>query len=349
VYGADFTYTPRPSRPIEGLVRDTKTKQPMAGVAVESWRFAGSDFVSIRDLKTVSDESGRFRIVGMPKAKGNLLIAIPNDDQAYIMHETAVDDPPGIAPVAVEIELHRGIMITGKITDKVTGKPVAEARLHYLPFLENVFVQALPEFDSNGNVNGFQTRYTTKADGTYRLVGMPGHAIVGVESVGQTPYRSGVGSETIKGMDKNGFYKTWNNPIMASPHWPNTLVEINPAEGTETLTLDTQLDPGLTLRVKVVDGEGKPVPDVEVSGGNHMRTGTSTADATFELSSFRPDEFRSVVIRHDGRKLGKVVRVRAGDDTKGPVVVSLSLLRNQGPERGWRRQSRPRSNASRGH
>ncbi len=143
------------------------------------------------------------------------MIAVPGDDQPYFMREAGVGDPPGIAPVSVEIELHRGIMITGKITDKATGKPVAEARLHYLPFLENKYVQALPEFDSNGNVNGFQTRYTTKADGTYKLVGMPGRAIVGVESVGKTPYRSGVGSETIKGLDKNGFYKTWHNPIMA--------------------------------------------------------------------------------------------------------------------------------------
>ena len=103
-------------------------------------------------------------------------------------------------------------------------------------------------------------------------------------------------------------------------------MEINPAEGTETLTLDAQLDPGLTLRIKVVDAEGKPVPDASVEGGNRMRAGAATPDALFELASFRPDEVRSVVIRHDGRKLGKVVRVRAGDDAKGPVVVTLEPL-----------------------
>ena len=240
VYGAEFTLTARPGRLIEGVVRDARSKQPLAGVGVESWRFAGSDFVSIRQLKTVTDESGRFRLVGMPKGTGNLVIAIPNDDQPYFMREAAIDDPQGIAPLHVEIELHRGIMITGKITDKATGKPVPDVRLHYLPFLENAYVQALPEFDRNGNTNGFQTRYTTRADGTYRLVGMPGRAIVGVESVGKTPYRSGVGSDTIKGLDKNGFFKTWGNPIPASKFWPQTLVEINPPEGTESLTVNAQ-------------------------------------------------------------------------------------------------------------
>ena len=94
VYGADFTLTARPGRPIEGVVRDARTKQPLAGVGVESWHFAGSDFVSIRPLKTVTDQSGRFRLVGMPKGSGNGVIAIPNDDQPYFMREAAVDDPP---------------------------------------------------------------------------------------------------------------------------------------------------------------------------------------------------------------------------------------------------------------
>ena len=214
-------------------------------------------------------------------------------------------------------------MITGKITDKSTGKPVAGGRLHYLPFLENTFVQALPEFDKDGNVEGFQTRYTTSADGTYKLVGMPGRAIVGVESVGKTPYRSGVGTETIKGLDKNGNYKTWNNPIWPGKSWPHTLVEINPREGTETVTVDAQLDPGLTLRVKVVDADGKPVPDAAVSGGSLMPSGKSSTEAVFTLMSFRPDEVRNVVVRHDARSLGKVVRLRAGEDVNGPVVVAL--------------------------
>jgi beta-lactamase regulating signal transducer with metallopeptidase domain/protocatechuate 3,4-dioxygenase beta subunit len=324
VYGADFTYTSNPGRLIEGVVRDARTKRPMAGVSVHSWRFAGSDFVDTRQLKTVSDANGRFRLVGMPKGKGNIVIAVPNDDQPYFMREASVGDPPGIGPVPVEIELHRGVMITGKITDKATGKPVADARLHYLPFLENTFVQAFPEFDKDGNVEGFQTRYTTGADGTYKLVGMAGRAIVGVEGIGTTPYRSGVGTETIKGLDKNGNYNTWHNPIWPGKSWPHTLVEINPREGTETVTVDAQLDPGLSLRIRVVDADGKPVPEASVANGSHMRAGESTADAVFTLSSFRPDEVRNVVVRHEPRSLGKVVRLRAGGDVSGPVVIAMA-------------------------
>ena len=102
-----------------------------------------------------------------------------------------------------EVELHRGIWIAGKVTEKATGKPVAEARLHYLPFLDNAFVQDLPEFDRDGNVDGIQTRYLTGADGGYRLVGCPGRAIVGAEGVdGGCPYRTGSGPSRSTGWAK---------------------------------------------------------------------------------------------------------------------------------------------------
>ncbi len=204
IYGAEFTFTARPGRPLDGIVRNAKTGHPMAGVAVESYRFAGSDFVEIRTLKATTGQDGRFRLAGMPKGRGNVVLAIPNDDQPYFMREVPVGDPPGIDPVPVAIELHRGIWITGKVTDKATGEPIASARLHYLPFLDNMFVQALPEFDKDGNVDGSQMRYKTRADGTYKLVGMPGRAIVGVDDDGRKTYRSGVGADQIKGLDERG-------------------------------------------------------------------------------------------------------------------------------------------------
>lgn len=327
VFGAEFTFTARPGRTIEGVVRDAKTRAPLPGVSVESWRFSGSDFVDTRSLKTVTDADGRFRLVGMPKGKGNQLIAVPNDDQPYFMHEASVGDPPGIGPIPLDIDLNRGIWIVGKVTDKITGKPAAEVRLHYFPFLDNNHVQALPEFPKGGSVHGFQTRYTTRSDGTYKLVGMPGHAIVGVESVARgVSYRSGVGSETIAGMDKNGYYKTWYNPIWPGRWYPNTLVEINPPPGVESVTVDAQLDPGETLRIRVVDAEGKPVPDAKVSGDNRLKAREKGDDAVFELTALRPDQLRTVVVRHDARNLGKVERLRAGDDAKGPVVVTLAPM-----------------------
>ena len=88
--------------------------------------------------------------------------------------------------------------------------------------------------------------------------------------------------------------------------------------------MDAQLDPGLNLRIKVVDADGKPVPDATVGDGSRSRPGESNPEALFTLRSFRPDEVRNVVVRDEARSLGKVVRFRAGEDASGPVVVTMA-------------------------
>ena len=103
IHGADFIHTASPGRPVEGIVRDAKTKQPLANVEIRSDHFAGTNWVGTQDLRTTTDAQGRFQLVGLPKGQGNGLIIVPNDDQPYFMQEVAVPDPPGVAPVSLEI------------------------------------------------------------------------------------------------------------------------------------------------------------------------------------------------------------------------------------------------------
>ena len=240
IYGADLTFMASPGRVVEGIVRDDKSKKPTGDVGVRSLSFAGSNLVAIKYLKTSTDAEGHFRLAGLPKGPGNKLLVVPNDDQPYFMQDVAVPDPPGIGAVPVEVGLHRGIWIEGKITDRETGAPVAAASLLYLPFLENPFAQATPEFRGGVNTPGayYQDRYQSKADGSYRLVGLPGRAIVGAAVGTGKLYRRGAGAESIQAMNQHGHFATVNNPITASRLFPTSMKEINPAEGTETVHLD---------------------------------------------------------------------------------------------------------------
>ena len=233
VYGADFTYTAAPGRPVEGIIRDAKTGEPLAGVLVRSEHFAGANISGITDLQTTTDAQGRFRLVGFPKGRGNTLLIASTDDQPYFLKNFTVPDPPGIAPVPVEIGLDRGIWIEGKVTDKETGEPVPGVWLHYLPFLENTYAQASSVFDKDSNADGttYQDRYQSKADGGYRLVGLPGRAIVGVTAWTGKPYLQGAGSDSIKGMNPYGHFPTYLNPANPGKNWPTAMKEINPARG----------------------------------------------------------------------------------------------------------------------
>ena len=320
IFGADFTLSAAPGRIVEGVVRDAKDKKVLNDVGVWSYRFAGSNFVGTRSLKTRTDAEGRFRLAGFPKGHGNELLIVPNDDQPYFMQDVPVPDPPGIGAVPVEVGLHRGIWIEGKITDKQTGAPIVGAWLHYLPFLDNPFAQATllrPGF-------GYQDRYQSKANGSYRLVGLPGRAIVGA-AVWNKPYRRGAGSESIKGMDKNGHFATVSNPVMASRHFPDSMKEINPAEGTDTVHLDLSLDPGAKVQLRVVDPQGKPVPGVKTGGlRNRGRYEIEPeAQAEIDVVTLGPGEDRMVWLVHEERKLGRVIHAKEGDDKNGPVIVTL--------------------------
>src|SRR5262249_44552203 len=161
--------------------------------------------IGTMSLQTKSDKQGRFRLAGMPKGAGNIIIFVPNDEQPYLMQELDVPDRPGAGPVTVEIALEPGVWIEGKLNEKATGKPVAEAWLHYIPFLANKFAQQHPSFDRNRNTNGtaFQQRFKTKSDGSFKLVGLPGRAIVGA-IVHEKRYLQGVGAEAIEGLNQSG-------------------------------------------------------------------------------------------------------------------------------------------------
>lgn len=327
IHGADFTYTAAPGRAIEGVVRDAKTKQPMRDVGVWGYGFAGSNFIGVNNPNTRTDSAGRFRLEGMPKGRDNQLLIVPNDEQPYFMQEFKVPDPAGLGPVAVEVVLHRGIFIEGKVTEKGTGKPVPGAFMHYFPFLDNPFAQQTPEFRRGGNTDGagHQDRYKSKADGSYRLVGLPGRAIVGAVDYSGKAYRRGAGSESINGMNKNGHFPVWNNPVPPGRYFPTSMKEIHPDAKAEAVHLDIEMDPGAKVGLRVVDPQGKPVEGVTAIGradrGRQDRQPQSAS--TFDVEGLGPGEDRTVVLQHEARKLGRVIQVKPGDDARERVLVKL--------------------------
>ena len=126
-------------------------------------------------------------------------------------------------------------------------------------------------------------------------------------------------------MNQHGHFATFSNPIMASRHFPDSMKEINPAEGTETVHLDLALDPGAKVHLRVVDPQGKPVTGVK-TGGRRNRGRYEIepeAQAEIDVVTLGPGEDRMVWLVHEGRKLGRVIHVKEGDDKNGPVVVTL--------------------------
>ncbi len=321
VYGAEFTYVCQPSRTVHGTVTDAKTGKPLAGVDVGVETISGKTTSGRWLLPTKSDSLGQFRIEGMPKGKGNRLMLLPSDDQPYFMREIEVIDSEGMGPVAMDIGLHRGIWIEGKVVDRKSREPVAGVRLHYLPFLTNKFANELPEFDLV-TVDGQQDRYQTDLNGNYRLVGLPGPAVVGVESL-HKPYLSGIGYNTLTvPKDRNGA-QTYRNPFSPRPTYPDSMSEIDPKEDAERVQLDFELFPGQTINVSAVDESSDWLTGgVLIHGMARVTQRIKIERAPIEVNNIAPNESREIVVYHEKRGIGIVHHLTPAEIAEGKLLLT---------------------------
>ena len=236
VLGADFEIAVPPTRSHRRCGPRCENRRRPRGCQHAQLAVLRRSFPGQTEIRAVSDAEGRFRLVGMPKGPGNRIVAIPNDEQPYLMRVLDVPDEPGLEPAKVEVELHRGVWITGRVTNQRTGEPVPLAELYYLPLRSNEHARALPEFLAGESarieeVFYYDERYHTAADGTYRLVGLPGPGdcrSVGMDGV---LLLAGPGCERHPSRQRTskGEFATFQNPRRPGKKWPTAMKEIDPA------------------------------------------------------------------------------------------------------------------------
>ena len=244
--------------------------------------------------------------------------------------------PPRDQSIRLEIGLHRGIWIEGKITERASGRPVEGCLVHYEAFIGNRSAGRLPEFFDLDEVGDFYEQLhkprelRTKADGTYRLVGLPGGGIVGVYYSNEPYLQEGYG-----GLDKQRHFRIvpgspGNSPVelLGGSMFPTPVEEINPPENAESHRVDLQLNPGGKVRLRVLDLHRRPVAGVGVTVSIPPRRifKIQQSSAEFDVQPIEPGPRRLVVLSQPERGVGKVIEVGTGDDRNGPVDVRLDPL-----------------------
>jgi RNA polymerase sigma factor (sigma-70 family) len=302
--GATFEYLAAPGRPIVGTVRDRDTGRPIPGAVVESYQFAGTNLGGQTHLRAVADREGRYRLLGMPKAEGNQVRVSPPDGKPYLMALARVPDGPGLEPVTVDVRLKRGVWITGKVTDRVTGKPVPSS-IQYVPLGDNPNLPDLPGLTFDHDMK------TRPEDGSFRFVGLPGRAVVAARAWQPGSYRTRAGAERIKDLDR----------IFLNMEY-HTVAEVNPKPGAESATCDLALVPGVTLTGTVLGPDGKPLAGALVRGAQDQDYWEDRpAEAEFTVLALKPGEPRLLQFTHPEKKLAGSLVVRG--DEKGPLTVPL--------------------------
>ncbi len=268
--GRDFNYFAAPSIPVEGTVTDYDTGKPIAGVLVSVERLFRREYAKLRldthHMRAVTDQQGRFRIIGMPPGDGHIIEAVPPKSEPYLPapQEVSLSLEDGKTK-RIEIQVKRGVWIEGRITDKQSGEP-RSAAVDYMAMSENPYAMDIAGWDPKLRLDPVRVyqRYVTDSDGRYRLPGLPGPGVLLVTSL-DPGYPLAAGAETIDGYDPStGKIPTTPVPFPASD-W-HLLKEINPAKDATSSTSDLTLDGGVRIPGRVVGPDGISVSDLYALG-----------------------------------------------------------------------------------
>jgi beta-lactamase regulating signal transducer with metallopeptidase domain len=304
-YGASFTHAAAPTKLVHGVVKDKETGQPLVGVRIVCTKTAEYSVYGPSGIEATTDEQGRYRLVGLPKGSGNHSIAIPAGGQPYLASGVEIPNTPGLEPVSLDIALKRGVVIEGRVIDKKTLEPL-KAFVEYHSYLDNPNLADAPGFDRAR----VEEHVETKPDGSYRVVGLPGHGLLAAAYTGGAKqYLKGMG---VPGGDvPGGILPIVPNGMM----WEfNLMSEVNLPQATTTFHTDIALETGVTRSVRVVDPDGRALNGARIKLQPHILDLTPPQQTTeFSVEALRPNEVRPLLAFHDERKLAGHIEIKANE------------------------------------
>jgi RNA polymerase sigma factor (sigma-70 family) len=337
VLGPDFTLPLAPSKTVTGVVRDAATKKPLAGVRVLGQVDQRDDFrpgwLILPDVEAVTDAEGRYTLDGLPRTKKYVLAASPKAGEGPVHgFATCGDDKPERAAVTADFDLPRGAVLTGRITDQKTGKPV-RGYVFYRPLWSNKWVDEHPVYDGPGIAPWAADEHGwTDADGRFKVTAVPGPGLLHVQVLGHdgereyTNARLAPEDDTDEIVHKNsgipGMFKARGQGGMFGPRNLNAYRVLRIPADAKTFTADATVDPGVTRVVKIVDADGKPVAGTWVMNARPYGGTSKPLDgAECIVTALDPAAPRRLYAQHDEKKLGGFLTLD-GKET-GPAVLKL--------------------------
>ncbi len=346
VLGPNMSVVAEPEKPIRGVVKDADSGKGVPNVVVrlEQRESAGQPFV-----RTKADAQGRFEFRGAHKAKTYSLYVDSDSSAGYLPTQIGATDTVGYSPVNVDLRLKKGVIVTGKIIDKATGK-VVPGFVQFETLVNNPFDKDYPGVSSQ--------RENTAEDGTFRVVVIPGPVLLmggyyprsTKSDWGPLVLLNGDFSPSSANFDYIEFSKY--RPPVADPEHPEyfaklpisrrigavgylssgggigliqgnycKVLDIKP--GTATVHQDMLLERASILEVKIQDADGRPVSGVWATD---FATDTYMGPLWIEPSncpvySLEQRKPRLLVYYEPKRKIVGWLRLQG--DEKGPVAVKL--------------------------
>jgi hypothetical protein len=299
VYGPSLDYIAEPNRLVEGTVREGHTGKPVIGATIQ----AMDTFVA----PVISDSAGRFRMMGVRRAKQYTLSLTPPAKMSLIGRAVSFPDvPDSLEPIHAEVELPKGIIVTGRVLDRATGKGVAESQVRFAPLPHNPFAtKASDELKLSTYTDG---------EGRFRLVTIPGPGVLLAQAFGTrlrinhawvTPYKAAE-FDPEEGKRVEITEGPFGRNLHVAPRGATTLLDpwnackvLDLKEGGEALRCNLLMDPGLSLTLKLEDPDGKPLAGAIASGISAMPLEAIFLDSpNCPVYGLDPTKVRQLVLLH---------------------------------------------------
>jgi RNA polymerase sigma factor (sigma-70 family) len=316
LFGPTFECVVLPGRPVEGIVREVATGQPVVGAEVIG-------HAARQTAKAVTDDKGHYKLVGLPKTATYRLQVTPANGAPLLARNAEATDRPGLERVTCDVELLRGAIVKGRVTDKATGKGV-ECQVHCSLLPDNKFAGKLRELESHLQIT------STDSDGRFSVVTLPGpnllvvlagaNQIIGVNVHTYKSAQLDDADRKIVKLDEKlrGIATADGRPVNLKT--VNAVKVLDLEEGAGAVTADLTLDPGKTMTIRLQDPDGKPLSGALAAGVADMpHAVVPLEDDTCRVFALDPERARQVAFLHPEKKLFAVVTVR-GDEKEPPAV-----------------------------
>ncbi len=264
LHGPDLSIVAETGKTLRGVVKDADTGEGRPGVVVQLTRNGGTLVTPIVKAKT--DAQGRYEIRGARKAKAYMVEVASDPSAGYMACQVRVADTAGYQPVTADIKVKKGVIVTGKVIDRGTGKPIHGFAMTAV-LNNNPFVKEYPEFGSSA---WFPIRDTT-ANGMFRVVALPGPVLL-MGGPSDSAIRFQFKSPTPDPKYPQYFRTDGGSSAYYGPGGSFTplqgnfckVLEIKP--DAKVVEQDILLERASALPIQIQDADGKPLSGVWVTG-----------------------------------------------------------------------------------
>ncbi len=190
----------------------------------------------------------------------------PASGTPYFQTQVDVPRADGLAPVESDIELKAAVWLTGRVTDKQTGKPVP-ALVSYYPLLDNPHARDYANFDSGIQGIAHEAQYPTSDDGSYTLPAIRGRGVVMAVALDDQAYRAGAGADDLGWKSRRSSSEPRLAYYIWGPDQANSVCRHQHRRGRErSATRDVELIPLEPQAIRLHDPDGKALSNVTIGG-----------------------------------------------------------------------------------